>query len=56
MYFKDTSTKMNTDEFRYHQYNHETEEAIQEAKDIMAGKIQTKTYSSAKELFSELDK
>ena len=33
MYFKDTSTKMNTDEFRYHQYNHETEEAIQEAKD-----------------------
>ena len=37
-------------------YNRETEEAIQEARDIMSGKIQTKSYVSARELFDELDK
>ncbi len=36
-------------------YNAETLAAIQEARDIAAGKIQTKSYSSAKELFDELD-
>lgn len=36
-------------------YNKETEEAIQETKDILSKKKQTKSYSSAKELFKELD-
>ena len=36
-------------------YNKETEEAIQEAKDIMADKVSAKSYSSSKELFEELD-
>ena len=40
---------------RVPRYNKETEEAIQEARDIMSGKVQAKTYSSAEELFSELD-
>lgn len=36
--------------------NAETLEAIQEARDIASGKIQTKVYSSAEELFDELDR
>ena len=28
---------------------------MQEAKDIMSGKVSAKTYSSARELFDELD-
>ena len=40
---------------RMPRYNKETEEAIQEARDIMSGKISAKSYSSAKELFAELD-
>ena len=40
---------------RLPRYNRETEEAIQEAKDIMSGKIPSKTYSSAQEMFDELD-
>ena len=36
-------------------FNRETESAIQEARDIMSGKIETKSYSSARELFDELD-
>ena len=40
---------------RIPRYNSETESAIQEARDIMAGKIETKSYSSARELFDELD-
>jgi len=36
-------------------YNRETELAIEESKDIMSGKINAKTYSSAKELFENLD-
>ncbi|WP_248628361.1 type II toxin-antitoxin system RelB/DinJ family antitoxin [uncultured Enterococcus sp.] len=36
-------------------YNKETEEAMQEARDILAGKIQAKTYHSVEELFNELD-
>ena len=42
-------------EVRLPRYNAETEAAMQEARDIMSGKIQTKSYSSAKELFKELD-
>ena len=40
---------------RVPRYNKETEDAMQEARDIMAGKIEAKSYSSAKELFEELD-
>lgn len=36
-------------------YNAQTEAAIQEARDIMSGKIQTETYQSAKELFAALN-
>ena len=42
--------------FRPHQprYNAETEAAIQETKDIIAGKIQTKSYSSYEEFEAEI--
>lgn len=40
---------------RMPRYNKETEEAIQEARDIIAGKVAAKSYSSSKELFAELD-
>jgi len=36
-------------------YNAETEAAIQEARDIMAGKIQTKTYTSVAEMNAAID-
>lgn len=36
-------------------YSHESEAALQEARDILAGKIQTKSYGSVSELFAELD-
>ena len=36
-------------------YNKETEAAMQEARDIVAGKVEAKSYSSANELFAELD-
>ena len=36
-------------------YNAETESAIHEARDIMSGNIQVKTYNSTKELFDELE-
>jgi len=35
-------------------YNAETEAAIQEAKDIIAGRVQTKTYSSYEEFEAEI--
>ena len=37
-------------------YNKETEEAIQEARNIISGKVEAKSYSSGGELFEELDK
>ena len=40
---------------RLPRYNRETEDAIQEARDIMSGKREAKSYSSARELFQELD-
>ena len=40
---------------RVPKYNKDTVNAINEAKDIMAGKVDAKTYGSAKELFKELD-
>lgn len=43
-------------EMRQPGYNAETEAALQEARDIAAGKIPAKTYASARELFEELDR
>jgi len=43
-------------EVRLPRYNRETEEAMQEARDIMSGKKQVKSYRSARELFDDLDK
>lgn len=43
-------------EVRQPHYNAETLAAIQEARDIASGKVQTKVYSSAEELFDELDR
>lgn len=40
---------------RIPRFNRETEDAIQESKDIMSGKIKTKSYKSAQELFKELE-
>ena len=37
-------------------YNRETEEAMQEAIDIGSGKVKTRIYNSADELFDEMDK
>ncbi len=42
-------------EVRQPRYNTETLAAMQEARDIASGKIQTKSYSSAKELLDELE-
>ena len=40
---------------RHPQYNKATLAAMQEANDIASGKIAAKNYTSAKELFAELD-
>ena len=40
---------------RLPRYNRETEDAIREARGIMSGQIPAKSYSSARELFDELD-
>jgi DNA-damage-inducible protein J len=42
-------------EVKQPRYNSETETAMQETRDILSGKINAKTYSSAKELAEELD-
>ena len=42
-------------EVRMPRYNRETEDAMMEARSISSGKIQTKSYHSADELFAELD-
>ncbi len=42
-------------EVRQPRYNAETEAAMQEARDIASGKIQAKSYASARELLAELD-
>lgn len=42
-------------EMKQSRYNAETEVAMQEARDIMNGNLSTKAYSSARELFTELD-
>lgn len=40
---------------RVPRYNKETEAALQEARDIIAGKTEAKSYASAYELIAELD-
>lgn len=40
---------------RVPRYNKETELAITEAREIMSGKVQAKSYSSTEELFEDLD-
>lgn len=42
--------------FVIRKYNAETEAAMREAEDIINGKIEAKTYSSAAELFADLEK
>jgi len=42
-------------ELRQPRYNAETEAAMQEARDIMSGKIQAKSYESVEELFADLE-
>lgn len=42
-------------EARLPRFNRETEAAMQEALDISSGKVPAKSYSSAAELFHELD-
>jgi DNA-damage-inducible protein J len=42
-------------EVRLPRFNRETEEAMQEARDILEGKVSAKSYSSARELCEELD-
>jgi DNA-damage-inducible protein J len=41
-------------EMKQPRYNAETETAMQEARDIINGKVKTKSYTSAKELAEEL--
>ena len=40
---------------RLPRYNRETEAAMQETRNILSGKESAKSYSSARELFDELD-
>ncbi len=42
-------------EVKQPRYNAETEKAMQETRDIIAGKIKTKTYSSVEEMFKDID-
>ena len=42
-------------EVKQPRYNAETEGAMQEAREIMSGQLQAKTYPSAHALFEELD-
>ena len=42
-------------ELRQPRYNAETEAAIQEARDIMSGKIQTKAYSTLADFYADLE-
>jgi DNA-damage-inducible protein J len=42
-------------DLRQPRYNAETEVAIQEARDIMSGKIQTKSYATVEEMNADLE-
>lgn len=43
-------------EVKQPRYNATTEQTMEEAKDIISGKVQTKMYSSTSELFEDLKK
>jgi DNA-damage-inducible protein J len=42
-------------EMKQPRFNRETEAAMREARDVASGAVAAKSYSSAKELFAELD-
>lgn len=42
-------------EVRMPRYSRETEEAMQESRDILSGKVDAKAYRSAKEFFDDMD-
>jgi len=42
-------------EIKQPRYNHETEVAMQETRDIMSGKIESKSYSSLQEIIDEIN-
>jgi DNA-damage-inducible protein J len=42
-------------DLRQPRYNSETEAAVQEARDIISGKMQTKSYAAVDELFADLE-
>ena len=42
-------------ELRQPRYNAETEAAIQEARDIMSGKIEAKSYTTLEEFYADLE-
>ncbi|MEJ8752537.1 type II toxin-antitoxin system RelB/DinJ family antitoxin [Lagierella sp. ICN-221743] len=42
-------------EIKQPKYNYETEQAIKEARDIISGKIEAKSYSSLDELLKDLE-
>lgn len=42
-------------ELKQPRYNTETEAAIQEARDIIAGKVKVKTYKTVKEMNADID-
>jgi len=42
-------------EVRFPRYNAETEAAMQEARDIMAGRVQAKVYASIAEMNADID-
>lgn len=41
---------------RLPRYNRESEEAMQETRDILSGKVETKSYNSVRKIFDDLDK
>lgn len=43
-------------EVRQPRYNAETEKAIQEARDIISGKVKARGYDSIDAMFADLDK
>ncbi len=43
-------------EVKQPRYNEETEQAMQETRDIISGKVEAKTYTSTSELFEDIDK
>jgi DNA-damage-inducible protein J len=56
MFFRQSLTEKDLPfEFHEPRYNAETEAAIQEARDIRAGKVYAKSYSTLAEFYADLD-